>query len=117
MAPSRRRTFVWIAGHAAAVRRHIGQSHRASDRLQTFGVWLGTATSGYVRGWYGGERDHRDTTAFLMATITLLTPAPSEQEIREFLTRNICRCTGNTGIVAAIQDAAEWLSSTSEVTP
>ena len=31
---------------------------------------------------------------------------PSEQEIRDWLEGNICRCTGYQGIVAAVKDAA-----------
>ena len=31
---------------------------------------------------------------------------PSEQEIRDWLEGNICRCTGYQNIVAAVKDAA-----------
>ena len=31
---------------------------------------------------------------------------PSEQEIRDWLEGNICRCTGYQGIVAAVKDVA-----------
>ena len=34
---------------------------------------------------------------------------PSEQEVREALTGNLCRCTGYAGIVAAALDAAQRL--------
>jgi len=36
-------------------------------------------------------------------------PAPSDQEIREALAGNICRCTGYTNIVKAVRQAAEAL--------
>ncbi len=36
-------------------------------------------------------------------------PDPSEMEVREALSGNICRCTGYQGIVAAAMDAAEKL--------
>jgi len=36
-------------------------------------------------------------------------PEPSEQEMREALTGNLCRCTGYAGIVAAALDAARRL--------
>ncbi len=37
-------------------------------------------------------------------------PDPSEQEIREALAGNICRCTGYTKIVEAVQAAAKEIS-------
>ena len=37
------------------------------------------------------------------------TPDPSEAEIREAISGNICRCTGYVQIVRAIQMAAERL--------
>jgi carbon-monoxide dehydrogenase small subunit len=42
-------------------------------------------------------------------------PHPTEEEIREGISGNICRCTGYKNIVAAIQHAAEN-PATSEVT-
>jgi carbon-monoxide dehydrogenase small subunit len=49
------------------------------------------------------------TPGMLLAAQTLLeeNPNPTEQEIREYLSGNICRCTGYVGIVAAVQLAAE----------
>jgi carbon-monoxide dehydrogenase small subunit len=48
------------------------------------------------------------TPGFLMATEALLNENddPSEPEIRDFLSGNVCRCTGYVGIVAAVKDAA-----------
>lgn len=48
------------------------------------------------------------TPGFLMATEELLkqNDDPSEPEIRDFLSGNVCRCTGYVGIVAAVKDAA-----------
>ena len=37
-------------------------------------------------------------------------PNPSELEIREWLSGNLCRCTGYQNIVTAIQEAAKTLS-------
>jgi carbon-monoxide dehydrogenase small subunit len=37
-------------------------------------------------------------------------PAPSEDEIRFALAGNICRCTGYTKIIEAVQGAAEELN-------
>jgi carbon-monoxide dehydrogenase small subunit len=47
----------------------------------------------------------------VMATQGLLedNPNPSEEEIRDYLSGNICRCTGYVGIVAAVKNAAEKL--------
>ncbi|MBI2533101.1 MAG: (2Fe-2S)-binding protein [Deltaproteobacteria bacterium] len=51
------------------------------------------------------------TPGFLMTTYEFLqeNPSPSEEEIRERLTGNLCRCTGYQNIVAAVQWAAERL--------
>ena len=48
------------------------------------------------------------TPGFIMATKALLdeNPKPTEQEIREYLNGNICRCTGYVNIVKAVQTAA-----------
>ena len=48
------------------------------------------------------------TPGFIMATKALLdeSPEPTEQEIREYLNGNICRCTGYVNIVKAVQTAA-----------
>ncbi len=51
-------------------------------------------------------------TPGMLVTLTELlhdTPDPSEQEVREALTGNLCRCTGYAGIVAAALDAARRL--------
>jgi carbon-monoxide dehydrogenase small subunit len=37
-------------------------------------------------------------------------PDPTENEIREWISGNLCRCTGYQNIVAAIQDAASRLA-------
>ena len=48
------------------------------------------------------------TPGMIMASIDLLVsnPHPSEQEIREGLEGNLCRCTGYHNIVKAVQTAA-----------
>ncbi|TWP32534.1 (2Fe-2S)-binding protein [Leekyejoonella antrihumi] len=48
------------------------------------------------------------TPGFLMATEALLSENddPSDSEIRDFLSGNVCRCTGYVGIVASVKDAA-----------
>ena len=49
------------------------------------------------------------TPGMLMLTWELLrdNPSPSEAEIREAISANLCRCTGYQGIVDAVQLAAE----------
>jgi carbon-monoxide dehydrogenase small subunit len=51
------------------------------------------------------------TPGFLMTLVPFLqeNPNPSEQEIREALSGNLCRCTGYQKIVEAVQLAAEKL--------
>lgn len=48
------------------------------------------------------------TPGMIMASVELLNenPDPSEEEIRERLAGNICRCTGYVNIVAAVRHAA-----------
>ena len=48
------------------------------------------------------------TPGMVLATVSLLAehPSPSEQEIREQLEGNLCRCTGYHNIVKAVQAAA-----------
>ena len=47
------------------------------------------------------------TPGMVMSAVDLLqkNKNPSEQEIRDWLEGNICRCTGYQGIVAAVKDA------------
>jgi carbon-monoxide dehydrogenase small subunit len=53
------------------------------------------------------------TAGFLMTLVPFLeeTPDPSEEEIREALSGNICRCTGYQHIVDAVKLAAGKMSS------
>jgi carbon-monoxide dehydrogenase small subunit len=48
------------------------------------------------------------TPGFVMATVSLLReqPSPSDEEIREGLEGNLCRCTGYQNIVEAVRRAA-----------
>ena len=49
------------------------------------------------------------TPGFIMTTKALLNenPDPTEEEIREYLKGNLCRCTGYVNIVKAVNRAAE----------
>ncbi|HEY2665975.1 MAG TPA: (2Fe-2S)-binding protein [Actinomycetota bacterium] len=54
------------------------------------------------------------TPGMVLASIALLTsnPDPTEEEIRWALSGNICRCTGYTNIVKAVQWAADKMRAT-----
>jgi carbon-monoxide dehydrogenase small subunit len=57
-------------------------------------------------------------TPGMLVTLTELlreTPDPTEQEVREAITGNLCRCTGYAGIVKAALDAAQRLRKGSGV--
>ena len=58
------------------------------------------------------------TPGMIMAAVDLLNenPAPSDQEIREGLEGNLCRCTGYQNIVKAVQQAVRGSSTRVEVT-
>ena len=53
------------------------------------------------------------TSGFVMATLELLdtNPEPTEHDVREGLSGNLCRCTGYSNIVAAALRAAEAMRS------
>ena len=53
------------------------------------------------------------TPGFIMTTKALLkeNPDPTENEIREYLKGNYCRCTGYVNIIKAVQSAAKKLRS------
>ncbi len=55
------------------------------------------------------------TPGMVMATVGLLSenPNPTEQQVREGLEGNLCRCTGYHNIVRAVLAAAEDLRETS----
>ncbi len=53
------------------------------------------------------------TPGMLLAAQSLLeaNPDPTDAEIREYLSGNLCRCTGYSGIVAAVREAAHLLGA------
>ncbi len=55
------------------------------------------------------------TPGMILATVALLNenPDPNEEEIRDFLRGNICRCTGYKAIVEAVMDAKERIKEKS----
>jgi carbon-monoxide dehydrogenase small subunit len=56
------------------------------------------------------------TPGFVMSTVAFLQdePSPSEADIREALSGNICRCTGYQSIVEGVQLAAQKLAAAAE---
>jgi aerobic carbon-monoxide dehydrogenase small subunit len=57
------------------------------------------------------------TAGFLMTLTDFLShnPDPTEEEVRQALTGNLCRCTGYTTIVEAAMDAAMRMRAKAEV--
>ncbi|PHP64785.1 ferredoxin [Zhengella mangrovi] len=60
----------------------------------------------------GGLQCGYCTPGFLIAAADLLArnPRPSDDEIRQGLSGNLCRCTGYQGIVDAIREASEKMN-------
>ena len=75
----------------------------------------GGALSAVQRGFHEklGSQCGYCTPGFIMASAGLLrrNPKPSEDEIREALGSNICRCTGYVKIIEAVQHASELLAA------
>ncbi|MDA8047761.1 MAG: (2Fe-2S)-binding protein [Actinomycetota bacterium] len=63
--------------------------------MECHGLQCGFCTPGFVVS----------VTAFLAAN-----PAPTDDEIAEALSGNLCRCTGYQGIIAAVRRAAEHMA-------
>jgi len=57
------------------------------------------------------------TPGMMLTSIALLqrNPNPTEQEIREGISGNLCRCTGYVNIVKAVQYAAEKMRESNQV--
>lgn len=86
--------------------------------LQTVEGLAGTATSGALHPLQAAFHEAHGlqcgfcTPGFLMTLIPFLqeNADPSEQEIREALSGNLCRCTGYQNIVKAVQMAAQKMA-------
>jgi aerobic carbon-monoxide dehydrogenase small subunit len=59
------------------------------------------------------------TPGMMLTSVALLerNPNPSEHEIREGLSGNLCRCTGYNNIVKAVQQAAGVMSAAAATAP
>jgi 4-hydroxybenzoyl-CoA reductase subunit gamma len=79
------------------------------DTVESLGK--GGALSAVQRGFHEklGSQCGYCTPGFIMASAGLLrrNPRPSEDEIKEALGSNICRCTGYVKIIEAVKYAAE----------
>ncbi|HSA81312.1 MAG TPA: (2Fe-2S)-binding protein [Geminicoccaceae bacterium] len=79
----------------------------------------GLAKNGELHPMQEAFREHHGlqcgfcTPGMIMSAIDLVqrNPSASEQEIREWLEGNLCRCTGYHNIVKAIQAAAQSMRS------
>ncbi len=79
----------------------------------------GLAANGELHPMQAAFKEHHGlqcgfcTPGMIMSAVDLLqsNPDPSEQEIREWLEGNICRCTGYHNIVKAIRHAAQEMRS------
>ncbi len=95
--------------------------------VQTHGASVetieGLSDSGEIADLQAAFRDRNALqcgfcTPGMLVTLTELlreTPDPTEQEVREAITGNLCRCTGYAGIVKAALDAAQRLRKGSGV--
>jgi len=89
---------VQMEGHDISTIESVGVGGRLSALQQALheehGLQCGFCTPGIVMTFEAYLRDH---------------PNPSDQEIREVLSGNLCRCTGYHNIVAAVRKAARRL--------
>ena len=86
---------------AAAAGRNIQTVESLSDGDQLHPIQRAFVDSGAVQCGFC-------TTGLIVATYSLLkrNPEPSEQEVREALSGNICRCTGYGKILEAVDRAS-----------
>ena len=55
-----------------------------------------------------------DTRELVARALLQANPSPTEEEVRWAISGNICRCTGYTNIVKAIQAAGQAMAGTEE---
>ncbi len=81
------------------------------EGLLDAGTTLSVVQNAFVKA--GGAQCGFCTPGMIMTAVDLLneTPAPTEDEIRDALTGNLCRCTGYTQIVESILSAVAGLGT------
>jgi len=94
----------------------------AGRRVETVeALAQGGALSAVQRGFHEklGSQCGYCTPGFIMASAGLLrrNPRPTEDEIRDALGSNICRCTGYVKIIEAVQHASDLLATREAVSP
>jgi len=82
-------------GQSVTTVEGLGKRDELTDVLEEFWENLGFQCDYYTPG-------------LLMTTSSLIedTPSQTEAEIREYISGNICRCTGYVNIVSAVKEAA-----------
>ena len=94
------RSCLMLAVQASGADDHHGRGPGAGRRAASAAAGVPRRPRAAVRVLHAGHAD-----AGLRAAAR--NPAPSEAEIREAISANLCRCTGYQGIVDAVQLAAE----------
>ena len=94
------------------MRRAAGVSIETIDGLSEPGGRLHPIQAAYLAK--GGTQCGFCTPGMIMASIDLVNdnPNPSEDEVREGIEGNLCRCTGYQNIVRAVQQAAAEMNPT-----
>ena len=89
---------------AAAEGRRVRTVEDLGDEQRLHPVQRAFVDAGAVQCWFC-------TPGFIVATYALLrdNPEPSEAEIREALSGNLCRCTGYGKIIEAVQRASRGM--------
>ena len=91
---------IQMEGHEVQTIESVGTPQKLSVLQQALhechGLQCGFCTPGIVMTFEAYLKDH---------------PEPSEADIREVLSGNLCRCTGYQNIVKAVQSAAKKLSA------
>ena len=106
---------IFMNGRAVKSCNMLAMQAEGADLVTIEGV---AASDGTLHPMQEAFREHHGlqcgfcTPGMVISAIDLVknTPAPTEQQIREQLDGNLCRCTGYHNIVKAIKAAAETMA-------